>query len=215
MTPIETRKSAALEDFNKWQMQEISSERYMGDYHFLIQELLAPSPPVHDSEVDAGIGALRWVLNRLRERPRTTLDGAMNKTFTSCGTTNGQHLENLWKSLYYKAAQHPQREEFLADIDKLEKKTGLTVENALRKLALQDRREEWLDIKDAPIDGTPHLLAAYIVPSEEAAKHGSKPYWDFGIGRPIYPTRTGTNWTGIVGGNPSHFKYLEPPKAAK
>lgn len=81
--------------------------------------------------------------------------------------------------------------------------------------AAQQPRQEWLDIKDAPIDGTPHLLAAYIIPSEEAAKNGSKPYWDFGIGRPIYPARNGSHWTGVVGGNPSHFKYLEPPKDAK
>lgn len=48
-------------------------------------------------------------------------------------------------------AQQP-RQEWIADIDKLEKKTGLTVENALRKLALQERhadRQEWRTMESA------------------------------------------------------------------
>lgn len=124
MSDIEQRKAAALE-FYRTLVQDVYPRGIHGyaaaKDDMYIQDLLQPSPQVPDSEVDSGVGALRWVLNRLREKPRTTLDSAMNKAFTSCGTTNGQHLENLWKSLYYKAAQHPQREEWRTmDVERVE-----------------------------------------------------------------------------------------------
>lgn len=71
--------------------------------------------------------------------------------------------------------------------------------------------QSWQDISTAPMDGTQLLLAAYIIPSPEAARNGSKPFWDIGLGRPIYPERNGTHWTSILGGEPTHWKSIEPP----
>lgn len=71
----------------------------------------------------------------------------------------------------------------------------------------------WKPIHLAPINPETHLmdtdmhLAAFIVPSDEAQRNGSKPHWTYGHGREIY---TGT-FSGILGGNPSHFMPLVPP----
>lgn len=72
---------------------------------------------------------------------------------------------------------------------------------------------EWRPIFQAKINPQTHLmddymhLAAFIVPSEEAQRHGAKPHWTYGHGREIY---TG-HFSGILGGKPSHFMPLHAP----
>lgn len=55
--------------------------------------------------------------------------------------------------------------------------------------------------------GKRYWLAAYIVPSEEAARNGSKPFWHVTDG--LY---VGKTWTGILGGKPSHYMDYITPK---
>lgn len=72
--------------------------------------------------------------------------------------------------------------------------------------------EMWRPIEDAPKD-RPILLAAYIVPSDEAQRNGSRPFWDVAIGRAY-----GTNldrWSGILGTRATHFMPLPSPPMGK
>ena len=62
---------------------------------------------------------------------------------------------------------------------------------------------ETYDYKNTPVV----LLAAKIKPSESAARNGSKSFWDVGLGRVSYEGR----FTGILGGNPSHWMPLPTP----
>src|SRR5665213_1337069 len=62
----------------------------------------------------------------------------------------------------------------------------------------------WMDIESAPLDHDIQL-AVYITPSPEAHRNGSRASWAFGEGRYI-----GHTWTGILGGNPSHWKEITP-----
>lgn len=70
----------------------------------------------------------------------------------------------------------------------------------------------WQPIETAPKDGAAFLLASFIVPSEEAARNGSRAFWDIAIGRP-YGTKL-DRWTGILGTTPSHWMPLPEPPCA-
>ena len=61
--------------------------------------------------------------------------------------------------------------------------------------------EDWLPIESAPRDRDIRL-AAYYQPSDEAARNGAKPGWDYGTGRWIY----GGIWSGILGAKPTWWK---------
>lgn len=63
----------------------------------------------------------------------------------------------------------------------------------------------WRPIESAPKD-KPILVAAYIVPSEEAQRNGSRAHWDIAIGR-AFGTKL-DRWFGILGGKPSHWMPL-------
>lgn len=70
----------------------------------------------------------------------------------------------------------------------------------------------WLSIDHYPIDGEPFvLLAAWIEPSEAAFANGQMPFWDYGFGRRY--SSVSEKFTGILGGRPSHFMFIEPPEA--
>jgi hypothetical protein len=64
--------------------------------------------------------------------------------------------------------------------------------------------EGWLPIELAPLDRELEL-AVYIIPSEEACRNGSRPFWDIGEGRWLWANY----WSSILGGRPSHFKPKE------
>ena len=67
--------------------------------------------------------------------------------------------------------------------------------------------EMWRPIEEAPKD-RPILRAAYIVPSDEAQRNGSKPFWHIETGRAF-----GTNldrWTNVLGERPSRWMPLPP-----
>lgn len=69
----------------------------------------------------------------------------------------------------------------------------------------------WLRIDDPdnpPPADRDVCLAAYIVPSDEAARNGSRPSWTYGVGREIYPG----HWSGILGAQPSHWMPIEAPE---
>jgi hypothetical protein len=69
----------------------------------------------------------------------------------------------------------------------------------------------WLPIEQHDRNENECLLAAKITPSEEAARHGANPFWTFGLGRPWNDAKD--RWTGILGGNPTHWMPLpQPPK---
>ena len=53
-------------------------------------------------------------------------------------------------------------------------------------------------------------LAAWVVPSEEFARNGLKPYWSMGDGS-FYIW----GFSGVTGGNPSHFQHLPAPPTEK
>lgn len=63
----------------------------------------------------------------------------------------------------------------------------------------------WRDIETAPHDRVIEL-AAYIVPSTEAQRNGSRAFWANGKGQKLH----WDHWTGILGGHPSHWR--EPGK---
>lgn len=64
----------------------------------------------------------------------------------------------------------------------------------------------WQPIATAPKEEVV-FLAVYIIPSEEAARNGSREFWDYGIGSHMY----GDKWSGILGGLPSHWARITPP----
>lgn len=69
-------------------------------------------------------------------------------------------------------------------------------------------RLAWKQIEGANLDSeTEYFLAWYYVPSEEAARNGAQAHWTYAIGRQYSVGR----WTGILGGNPSHFCEIMPP----
>lgn len=68
--------------------------------------------------------------------------------------------------------------------------------------------EMWRPIETAPRDRA-ILLAAYIVPSDEAQRNGLKPFWHIETGRAF-----GTNldrWTNVLGERPSRWMPLPAP----
>lgn len=71
---------------------------------------------------------------------------------------------------------------------------------------------EWQPIETCP-DNEDVFFAAYIVPSDEAALHGSRPFWNYGSGRKICTQSIYTKplYTGILGGKPSHWMLSKPP----
>jgi hypothetical protein len=69
----------------------------------------------------------------------------------------------------------------------------------------------WRPIESAPKD-RPLLLAAYIVPSDEAQRNGSRPIWHIETGR-AFGTKL-DRWTNVLGQQPSHWQPLPQPPAA-
>lgn len=63
-----------------------------------------------------------------------------------------------------------------------------------------DTDNDWQPIETAPRDRD-IMLAAFIEPSDEARRNGSREFWHYAIGRWMY----GITWTGILGGKPSHW----------
>lgn len=91
-------------------------------------------------------------------------------------------------------------------LDRLDKLT-----KAERALAEERDKHQWRTIESAPKDGQ-LLLAAYIVPSDEARRNGSRPFWDIAIGR-AYGTKL-DRWSGILGTLPSHWMPKPTPPDA-
>lgn len=78
-------------------------------------------------------------------------------------------------------------------------------EQAMRAALTAALAEMWMPIETAPRDRA-ILLAAYIVPSDEAQRNGSKPFWHIETGRAF-----GTNldrWTNVLGERPSRWMPL-------
>lgn len=81
---------------------------------------------------------------------------------------------------------------------------------AMRAALTAALAEMWRPIEEAPKD-RPVLVTAYIVPSDEARRNGSEPFWDVATGR-AYGTKL-ERWSGILGTRPSHWMPLPaPPK---
>lgn len=70
-----------------------------------------------------------------------------------------------------------------------------------------DDDQVWKPIMDHDGSDRPCLFASYYVPSDYTQQNGSKPGWCYGYG-----IKFGVWWTGIFGGNPSHFKYINGEK---
>jgi hypothetical protein len=72
------------------------------------------------------------------------------------------------------------------------------------------RDDGWRPIESAP-EGIDILLAAYIVPRDEAMRHGARAFWDIAIG-----AKHANVWCRILGGKPTHWMPLpEPPKGER
>jgi hypothetical protein len=91
--------------------------------------------------------------------------------------------------------------------DKERAQIALTAALAVDGVALQG----WQPIESAPKD-RPLLLAAYIVPSDEAQRNGSRPIWHIETGR-AFGTKL-DRWTNVLGQQPSHWQPLPQPPAA-
>lgn len=74
----------------------------------------------------------------------------------------------------------------------------------------------WLPIEGCPVNETV-LFTSHIVPSAEAARNGSPAMWVYGTGSKIVTAGRNnyTIYTGILGGEPSHYKLLTPPAQEK
>ena len=89
------------------------------------------------------------------------------------------------------------------DLDDLERERY----DALRAALTAALAEMWRPIETAPRDRA-ILLAAYIVPSDEAQRNGSKPFWHIETGR-AFGTKL-DRWTNVLGEKPSHWMPLPP-----
>lgn len=70
----------------------------------------------------------------------------------------------------------------------------------------------WHPIAKYDFNNAPEVfLAAFIEPSEAAFANGQMPFWDYGFGRRY--SSVSEKFTGILGGRPSHFMFIEPPEA--
>ena len=70
----------------------------------------------------------------------------------------------------------------------------------------------WQPIKTCPADDMV-IFASKYVPSEEAAKNGAQAFWTFGMGSKIIGSKMMKPiYTGILGGKPSHYAGINPPK---
>lgn len=68
---------------------------------------------------------------------------------------------------------------------------------------------KWEPIESAPKDAKQVFLAARIIPSDAAAKNGSEAYWSYGVGIYLWDGQ----WSGILGGRPSHWMAIQEPGA--
>lgn len=95
--------------------------------------------------------------------------------------------------------------------DEIERGTERATYEEMATLALNAAfAHMWRPIEEAPKD-RPVLVTAYIVPSDEARRNGSEPFWDVATGR-AYGTKL-ERWSGILGTRPSHWMPLPaPPK---
>lgn len=66
---------------------------------------------------------------------------------------------------------------------------------------------KWQPIETAPKDSRQVFLAAYIIPSDAAARNGSKSHWTYGIGAYLWDDQ----WSGILGSKPSHWMPITEP----
>lgn len=62
--------------------------------------------------------------------------------------------------------------------------------------------EGWQPISTAPTE-TDILLAAFIIPSDEAERNGANRYWEIAIG-----AKYGNTWCRVLGGKPTHWMPL-------
>jgi len=73
----------------------------------------------------------------------------------------------------------------------------------------------WQPIETCP-DNEPVFFAWYCVPSEEAQRNGSQAYWTYGQGAKILSSNMiNPLYTGILGGKPSHWMKITPPRATE
>lgn len=67
-----------------------------------------------------------------------------------------------------------------------------------------DKNKDWLHITKHDGSERPCEFAAYVVPSKYAQENGSRPHWTYAHG-----IKFGIWFTGILGGKPTYFRYLE------
>ncbi len=70
-----------------------------------------------------------------------------------------------------------------------------------------DKGENWLPIIQHNGSDIQCDFATPYIPSPAAASNGVKKQWVYGAG-----IKFGVWWTGILGGNPTFFKYKEQQK---
>lgn len=69
----------------------------------------------------------------------------------------------------------------------------------------------WRPIEEYDFNNAPTVaLAAFVVPSDYAKQNGSQSFWDYGFGR-CWDDKS-RKFTGILGGNPSHFADVNQPE---
>jgi hypothetical protein len=116
-----------------------------------------------------------------------------------------QHHEAMRGPDYYQAATALSKAS--AEIERL----NAQVDETLRSCLTAALVEAWRPIEEAPKD-RPILLAAYIVPSDEAQRNGLKPFWHIATGR-AFGTKL-DRWTNVLGEKPSHWMPLPPSPGA-